>query len=125
MSIYNPLPSYLTIKESDIHGLGLFATQRILKGQFIGTTHYISTQESLLRTPLGGFYNHSDTPNAIAKLAPSSYKQHGMRFIDMKAAKDISPGEEITADYQVTVEDLKEIMDESSIIRAGILKGEK
>ena len=121
---YNPLPSYLTIKESSIHGLGLFATNRILKGQFIGTTHYISEQRNLLRTPLGGFYNHSEAPNAVARLAPSSYKQHGMRFIDMKAAKDINPGEEITANYQVTVEDLKEIMSDTQLTVAGILKGD-
>ena len=120
---YNPLPSYLTIKESSIHGLGLFATKRILKGQFIGTTHYISSQGNLLRTPLGGFYNHSDDPNVIARLAPSSYKQNGMRFIDMKAAKDINPGEEITTNYQVTVEDLKEIMSDTQLTVAGILKG--
>jgi len=120
---YNPLPSYLTIKESSVHGLGLFATKRILKGQFIGTTHYISDKGSLLRTPLGAFYNHSETPNVTARLAPSSYKQHGMRFIDMKAAKDISPGEELTANYQVTVEDLKEIMSDTQLTVAGILRG--
>ena len=120
---YNPLPSYLTIKKSSVHGLGLFATKRILKGQFIGTTHYISSQGNLLRTPLGGFYNHSETPNVTARLAPSSYKQHGMRFIDMKAAKDINPGEELTANYQVTVEDLKEIMSDTQLTVAGILRG--
>ena len=121
---YNPLPSYLTIKKSSVHGLGLFATKRILKGQFIGTTHHISSQRNLLRTPLGGFYNHSNDPNVIARLAPSSYKQHGMRFIDMKAAKDINPGEELAADYQVTVEDLKEIMSNAQLTVAGILKGD-
>ena len=120
---YNPLPSYLTIKKSSVHGLGVFATKRILKGQFIGTTHYISNKGSLLRTPLGGFYNHSETPNVTALLAPSSYKQNGMRFIDMKAAKDINPGEEITTNYQVTVEDLKEIMSDTQLTVAGILKG--
>tara|TARA_B100001094_G_C17612288_1_gene521814 strand:+ start:176 stop:544 length:369 start_codon:yes stop_codon:yes gene_type:complete len=119
---YNPLPSYLTIKKSSVHGLGVFATKRILKGQFIGTTHYISNKGSLLRTPLGGFYNHSETPNVTARLAPSSYKQHGMRFIDMKAAKDISAGEELTANYQVTVEDLKEIMSDTQLTVAGILQ---
>ena len=119
---YNPLPSYLTIKESSVHGLGLFATKRILKGQFIGTSHYISNHGSLLRTPLGGFYNHSEAPNVIARLAPSSYRQHGMRFIDMKASKDISPGEELTANYQVTVEDLKEIMSDTQLTVAGILQ---
>ena len=45
-----------------------------------------------------------------------------MRFIDMKAAKDINPGEELTANYQVTVEDLKEIMSDTQLTVAGILQ---
>ena len=122
MKNYRPLPDFLSIEHSNINGLGLFATKRILKGQFIGTTHYISNKGSLLRTPLGGFYSHSDTPNVTALLAPSSYRQHGMRFIDMKAAKDINPGEELTANYQVTVEDLKEIMSDTQLTVAGILQ---
>jgi len=30
--MFNPLPSSITIKESAVHGLGLFAVQKIPKG---------------------------------------------------------------------------------------------
>ncbi len=37
--MYKPLPDSVTIKESSIQGLGLFATERITKGTLIGITH--------------------------------------------------------------------------------------
>ena len=61
---YRPLPDGLTIKRSPIEGLGLF-TQDIKKNTFIGIAHILDErfENNYLRTPLGGFYNHSDTPN--------------------------------------------------------------
>ena len=66
---YKPLPSYLTIKPSKIDGLGLFTLVDIDKGVNLGVTHiqvdldqYPHVDE-IVRTPLGGFINHSDTPN--------------------------------------------------------------
>ncbi len=63
--MYSPLPEALTIKESDIHGLGLFAIDNISKSTILGMTHFkhIDYKDGWLRTPLGGFYNHSNTPN--------------------------------------------------------------
>lgn len=121
MKDYKPLPSCLTIQNSSINGLGLFATTDIPKGKYLGTTHYITDKSSVLRTPLGGFYNHSDTPNTVANLAPECYKKNGMRYIEMTTTKNISPGEEITSDYFKTLKQLKEIMDEKSIIKSRIL----
>ena len=62
--MYRPLPDGLTIKNSPIEGLGLFATQNIKANSFIGVTHIRDEQfeNKYIRTPLGGFYNHSDKP---------------------------------------------------------------
>ncbi len=63
--MYKPLPESLTIKDSVIHGLGLFAKQDIVKGIELGITHVYneSFENEYVRTPLGGFINHSDKPN--------------------------------------------------------------
>ena len=65
--MYRPLPDGLTIKDSPIEGLGLFATVNIKKNTFIGVTHIRDEQfeNKYIRTPLGGFYNHSNDPTVI------------------------------------------------------------
>jgi hypothetical protein len=65
--MYKPLPKTLTIKNSPIEGLGLFATEDIKKNSFLGVTHIRDEQfeNKYIRTPLGGFYNHSNEPNVI------------------------------------------------------------
>ena len=65
--MYRPLPNGLTIKNSPIEGLGLFATNIIKKNTFIGVTHIRDEQfeNKYIRTPLGGFYNHSNDPTVI------------------------------------------------------------
>jgi len=37
--MFKPLPASLTIKESKVHGLGLFATASIKKNTNLGLTH--------------------------------------------------------------------------------------
>ena len=37
---YRPLPASLTIKSSEIDGLGLFAIEDISEGTYLGETHY-------------------------------------------------------------------------------------
>ena len=63
--MYKPLPDCLTIKKSSIEGLGLFATKDINTNTFIGLTHIKDKnfENGYIRTPLGGFYNHSMKPN--------------------------------------------------------------
>ena len=65
--MYRPLPDELTIKNSKIEGLGLFATVKIKKNSFIGLTHIRDEmfEGKYIRTPLGGFYNHSKDSNII------------------------------------------------------------
>ena len=65
--MYRPLPKQLTIKNSTIEGLGLFATEDIKANTFIGITHVRDEQfeNKYIRTPLGGFYNHSNKPTVM------------------------------------------------------------
>ena len=65
--MYRPLPKQLTIKDSPIEGLGLYAKEDIKKNSFIGITHIRDEQfeNKYIRTPLGGFYNHSNEPTVI------------------------------------------------------------
>jgi len=59
---YQPLPDSLTIKPSKINGLGLFAIKTIPINTDLGMIHF-SYGELLIRSPLGGFINHSEQPN--------------------------------------------------------------
>jgi len=92
--MYNPLPDYITIKESSINGLGLFATEDISANIVIGKIHVPSEKEEngYFRTPLGGFGNHSDDPNCSKILM-----EDGSWWIGAK--QDIEPGEELTWQY--------------------------
>ena len=71
--MYRPLPKQLTIKNSPIEGLGLFATQDIKSNSFIGVTHVRDEQfeNKYIRTPLGGFYNHSNEPTVMRMVSDS------------------------------------------------------
>ena len=62
---YKPLPEYLAIGPSDIHGAGIFAVEDIPAEVMIGITHVYDTnfEDDYIRTPLGGFINHSNKPN--------------------------------------------------------------
>ena len=102
--MYKPLPDGVTIKHSPIHGFGLYASKRITKGTLIGITHYVNSnsQDGVIRTPLGGFGNHSDTPNCFKLLMEDNTWMIG-------AKEDIEPGEELTWQYSFyTIEKSKE-----------------
>jgi SET domain-containing protein len=90
---YRPLPIYLTIAKSSIEGLGLFATDNIDSGFTIGITHISDDrfEDGYIRTPLGGFFNHSETPNCEVITDDE--------FIKLKTIKEIKVGEELTATY--------------------------
>ena len=61
---YKPLPKELRLGFSDIHDIGIFAKEGIAQGTNLGMTH-IKVADHLIRTPLGGFLNHSDNANCI------------------------------------------------------------
>ena len=72
---YKPLPDGLFIKDSNIQGQGIFTTRDLHVGCDLGISHFridesginsINKEENkniFIRTPLGGFINHSNTPN--------------------------------------------------------------
>ena len=118
--MYRPLPKNLTIKDSKIDGLGLFSKTKIQKNSFIGITHvkHDDFQDMYIRTPLGGFYNHSKNPN-VTKISSDTLPKYDfgqniemkikesledknnnkLKYFYLVSIKDIEPGEEILAKY--------------------------
>ena len=84
--MYKPLPKQLTIKKSPIEGLGLYAIENIKKNSFIGVTHVRDEQfeNKYIRTPIGGFYNHSNEPNVIRMVSDTLPKLNFGDFVDIQ-----------------------------------------
>jgi len=96
--MYKPLPESVTIKQSGINGLGLFADQDINQATNLGVTH-IKLDEQIIRTPLGGFINHSNTPNcAKVELHANGHEPFTKKW-NLVTLKDIKKGEELTLRY--------------------------
>ena len=101
--MYKPLPESVTIKKSGIHNLGLFANHKINKETNLGTTH-IKIGDTIFRTPLGGFINHSNTPNCEKVcLLMTNHDNPNSKFDYKKwnliTRQNIKKGEEITLRY--------------------------
>lgn len=79
--------SGVKIKESSIHGLGLFADKKFIAGDFIA----VARRENK-RTIAGKYSNHSADPNAYMVM-------NHRGDVELFADKDIDVGEEITTDY--------------------------
>ena len=95
LSHYQPLPSGLTVADSRISGQGLFTTRRLVMGTLLGISHYRIDRE-YIRTPLGGFINHSDEPNcqrSQVRVKPG-FDKWSIMTLD-----DIEEGEELTLKY--------------------------
>jgi len=100
---YRPLPDELEISCSPIEGMGIFAKKGIAQGTNLGMTH-IKVADIIIRTPLGGFLNHSDEANcAKAELRmfnedepaqPLNYKKWNLVTL-----RNIKKGEELTLKY--------------------------
>jgi len=129
--MYKPLPKFLTIKQSPIEGLGLYATEDIKINSFIGLTHIKDKnfENSYIRTPLGGFYNHSNEPNVrrvISDILPklnsgdqidesldvtkipdgdasreNLYPRAEGKYMFLISIRNIKTGEELTANYNL------------------------
>ena len=99
--MYKPLPESVTIKPSGVHGLGLFADQKIMRGTNLGMSN-LKLGDTIFRTPLGGFINHSNTPN-VEKTVLLMVNEDKVKFDYKKwnliTLRDIKEGEEITVRY--------------------------
>ena len=108
---YQPLPDCVTVKKSEIHGLGLFATKDIPKGTNLGIAHILiphaeeTFSQSYCRTPLGGFYNHSKNPNCEIKTKlkyfyhSSSTSRLVTTIMELFTKKKIKKNQELTSKY--------------------------
>ena len=101
--MYKPLPDSLTIKQSGIDGLGLFAKEGIAQGTNLGMSH-VAIGSGIIRTPMGGFINHSGDPNTVKVELRIDEKDDDLLKIATKkwnliALKDIKEGEELTVRY--------------------------
>ena len=92
---YTPLYQGLTIDKSNVHGLGLVAEMNFPAGTDFGETHVFVVNRSRrdwVRTPLGGFINHSETPNCYINTESEDRTLYSIR--------PIKRGEEITVYYR-------------------------
>ena len=97
LEAYHPLPSGITVAESGIAGQGLFTTRRLVTGTELGISHYRIDKE-YIRTPLGGFINHSDEPNcerSQVRIRP------GFDKWNIIVIEDIDEGDELTLKYKL------------------------
>ena len=92
---YRPLPKEVTITTSKIDGLGLHASKPHSAGTKFGETHVLvhsRDRHEWVRTPLGGFINHSNNPNCFITT------EAGDRTL--YAIKPIKKGDELTVFYR-------------------------
>src|SRR5215470_4879823 len=116
----------IEVRRSDVHGLGVFATQRIAKGtriiEYVGervshdeadrryeekeandshTFLFIVDSKTVIDAGVDGndarFFNHSCDPNCESTVEK--------RRVYIEAIRDIEPGGELTYDYQIQRED--------------------
>ena len=129
--MYKPLPKCLTIKKSPIEGLGLYATENIKANTFLGITHIQDKdfENGYIRTPLGGFYNHSNEPNVrrvigdempklkccdlvnealdATKIPDGKASRENLypkvegKYMFIVSIRDMKAGEELTANYNL------------------------
>ena len=101
---YRPLTDGLTIKPSEINGLVLHTLEPLKAGIFLGETHIWETNRwTWIRTPLGGFINHSSNPNCF--ISTNIHYHHGQQR-ELYTTRPIEAGEELTVYYTVGYDDI-------------------
>ena len=92
---YRPLPKELYIGTSSIEGNGLFTLEFLDEGKELGITHVKHNSSEFdsnsIRTPLGGFMNHSETPNCILYECGD--------YLKLRTSSNIKAGKELTISY--------------------------
>ena len=80
----------------------MHSTESISKGTVLGISHIKNTnfENDYIRTPLGGFINHSDTPN-LRKIGSAESRDIETGTMMIITIRDILPGEELTLKYDL------------------------
>ena len=94
-----PVFKSLSVGPSKIQGKGIFSQEPIAKDDVIGVSHIRKNftkngeqyQAPFPSVELGGYYNHSESPNI--------YEVDNGDHILMLAKRNINPGEELTSNY--------------------------
>lgn len=94
---YRPLPDTLTIKNSEIEGLGLFATKDIEADTNLGVIHVYGNDNEIIRTPLGGFINHAKFSNTYKV----KITRDGITKSYLYTKRTIKAGDELTLTYDL------------------------
>ena len=94
MNTYRPLPKELRLGLSKIHDIGVFTKEKIKIGHDFGISH-LKIGDDLYRTPLGGFINHSDTPNCSKTMV----RVNDYKVWHLVTLGDIKEGAELTLEY--------------------------
>ena len=110
---YKPLPHGLFIEESGIDGQGLYTNVKLAEGTNLGMSH-VELGKLILRTPMGGFINHSNNPNCVKVKSlltrqewnhrinlPDDKYDHNFIKWNLMVIEDIEEGEELTLKYKM------------------------
>ncbi len=99
--MYRPLPNGITIGKSGIDGLGVVATKEFKANTVLGIVHIANKNfpHGYIRTALGAFYNHSETPNCV--ILNGFWHQIPVKYLVTQ--NDIKKDEELTAKYSLYV----------------------
>ncbi len=89
----------ITVKDSDIHGKGVFTDLYIYEGSLVGPSLLNSN-----RTELGRWVNHSDTPNCKMVIVDEGINSY------IEAIRDIEVGEELTMCYGTNITKQAKVM---------------
>ena len=94
---YKALPKFLHVQYSSVAGQGIFALNDIPADVYLGISHVVVGDliPNIMRTPLGGFVNHSEDPNCIKVFEEEQWG----KIYHMRTIKDIKKGEELFLKY--------------------------
>ena len=99
---YKPLPEEVYIDKSKIEGHGIFASCEIKAKHDLGSTHIkVPMIVGYIRTPLGGFINHSEKPNCFIN---ENIHYHDGWQRELYTTRPIKAGEELTVYYTLQQE---------------------
>ena len=96
--MYKPLPKELRLGFSDIHDIGLFAKEGIGQGTTLGLSQ-VKIEDTISRTPLGGFINHSNDANCVKVELRMTNEKFDYKKWNLVTLQDIKEGEELTVKY--------------------------